>query len=443
MPYLKEPYKHREKYSKGIAYTANRLWPLVTGVLGPPCSWLIEKTDSLWPYFVGALLVLTVGVLGWDVALYYYGENQGLDLVWITSYPFALYVLFRSTDLPNRIFFLRQSLVNQHILEVYDQDANREASLARERSFDDSSLQKAFLKVAGKRVLPHTAVITILFCTFANYVIHLAGFYRIIPVDTVTMSNWNAFANHILGHIYILLLSLRLGRMVAFGFLMWGHRLVRLSMPNAKGEQTLFSIRLNPQPGHPDGVCGLKKILDFWAFEASLLIPLLVYTLTWLAVGVSKFCSSPYWELCVGQTSKWHHTAEPLNVFFMLSFIMIILQLLSLWWPVLALRVHMGHAQNIVEKQIDEIVRKASALRFVVVNAKEAKVRKESAEQLTEALEAFQDYRNIPLWPISSATLKNHLAQLWTILVFLGIVSQEKTIWPMVKTFLSTFLNTP
>ena len=85
----------------------------------------------------------------------------------------------------------------------------------------------------------------------------------------------------------------------------------------------------------------------------------------------------------------------------------------------------MGHAQHIVEKQIDEIVKKVSALRFAVVNAVETEERKESAERLTEALEAYQDYRNIPLWAISSATLKNHVAQLWTILVFLGIVSQE------------------
>jgi hypothetical protein len=386
---------------------------------------------------VPGLLILTVLIVIWDVVLYI-GNSSYLDWLWVTSYPFALFVLFRSTDLPDRIFYLRQSLVNQRILEVYDPIVSPEPSLARERVFDDLSLANDLLQDLKERVLPHTAVLTILFCVFSNYVIHQIGLYRVVPESATMSEAWNAYANHTLGHIYILLVSLRLGRMAAFSLLMWGHRLVRLSMPNAKGGKTIFRIRLNPQPGHPDGVCGLKNILDFWAFEAMLLVPPLIYTLAWLAISGSDFCSNDFWVLCSTEQTILRHTVRPDFVYFWLSLVLIVLQVLSLWWPILALRMHMGHAQHIVQDRLDEIVKKASELRFAVVNSDDAKERKISAERLTEVLEAYQDYRKIPLWPISRATLNNHIVQLWTVLVFFGIVSQEKKIWPIIEAFFAS-----
>ena len=123
-------------------------------------------------------------------------------------------------------------------------------------------------------------------------------------------------------------------------------------------------------------------------------------------------------------------------MYFWFCLILIILQLLSLWWPVLALRMRMGRARIIVKAKMDTIARHTAELRFTVVNSDEAEERKDSAEKLAQALEAYQDYQDLPLWPISRETLKTHLAQLWTVIAFLWIVYQEDKIWPIVRKFL-------
>jgi len=118
MPHIEKPYQHHEKFSEDIASAIKFVWNPVTRVFGRPCSWLIRTTDELWHYCVPGLLILTVLIVTWDVALYI-GNSQDLDWLWVTSYPFGLFVLFRSTDLPDRIFYLRKSLVNQRILEQF------------------------------------------------------------------------------------------------------------------------------------------------------------------------------------------------------------------------------------------------------------------------------------------------------------------------------------
>lgn len=438
MPHIDKPYRHHTRLGENIAQTIHFVWNPVTRWLGKPCSWLITQIDQIWLYILIVLLIVTVGVVTWDFALYY-GSSWNVDWLWITGYPVSLYVLFRSTDLPNRIYYLRQSLVNQRILDIYDPQISPEPSLARERLYDNTSIHSEnFLSTVKERVLPHTAVLTILICLSANYVIHLVGLYRVPPNTASTIQTVNAFANHALGHAYIFLLSLRLSRMVAFGILMWAHGLVRLSLPNTKDDKTLYRIRLDPQPGHPDGVCGLKNILDFWTFEAGLLVPPLIYTLAWLTFSGSEFCVTDFWILCDSKMGNPPYTAQPVVVYFWLSVNLITLQFLSLWWPVLVLRMRMGNARDIVKMRLDEIVKKTAELRFAVVNSKDAKTRKDAAEQIVHALESYQDYKNMPLWPISRNILKNHLTQLWTVLVFLGVVHQEEKIWPIIKQYLTS-----
>jgi hypothetical protein len=96
----------------------------------------------------------------------------------------------------------------------------------------------------------------------------------------------------------------------------------------------------------------------------------------------------------------------------------------------------MEHARTIVRNRLDAIARKSADLRFKIVNSQDPQERKEAAEQLANGLEAYKDYESIPLWPISRATLTTHLAQLWTLLVFLGVVHQEGKIWPIIEKFL-------
>ncbi len=434
MPHLDQPYRHHVALTEGAGRLTRTMWGKLTRLLGPPCSWIIETTDAWWTVLMSVLLVMTIALVGWDLTLY---GPQKVDWLWITGYPVALFILFRSTGLPDRIFYLRESLINQGILEAYDPATNPEPSLAREREMREAGGAGIdVLRIMKGRILPHTALLTVLICVFANIVIHRVGLYRVVPVDAGAGKVWNAFANHALGHAYVLLLSLRLGRAVAFSVLMWTHRLVRLRALQVDGSETVYRVRLNPQPAHPDGICGLKNILDFWTFEASLLVPPLVYTLSWLALAGSPFCQSAYWSLCNGNAAgaiETSYTASPVIVFFWFSLILIVLQVLALWWPILALRFHMEHARTIVRTRLDAIARTSADLRFKVVNSQDPEERKKAAEQLANALEAYKDYQALPLWPISRATLTAHLAQLWTLLVFLGVVHQEDKIWPMVE----------
>lgn len=433
MPHIDKPYHHHTIYGDWIARGVSLTWLPATKVLGPFCSFLVEWADKQWLRFMFALVVLTLATVGWDIALYYDDPGK-LEWLWITGYPIGLFVLFRSSGLPDRIYYLRQSLVNQGILDVYDPLVSPEPSLARERRIEHlDSASAHFLKHLKDRVLRHTAVLTILISLFANYVVHQVGLYRVVPDDAGLVFTLNAFANHALGHFYVLLVSLRLGRIVAFGILMWAHGLVRLCLPGAEDQEQYYRVRLNPQPGHPDGLCGLKTILDFWTFEASLLVPPLIYTLTWLAISSSGYCLAAFWDLCGGEGATGLHSKAPANVFFWLTLILIVMQLLSLWTPLLALRMQMGHAKNVVKARLDEIVRQTAQLRYDLAHSNEAGIRKESAERLAHALDAYQDYQNMPLWPVSNATLKAHVVQLWTVLVFLGVLQEDVKIWPLVK----------
>jgi len=436
MPHLEQPYRHHLALTEGLGRGIGTLWDAVTRLLGPLCSWIIQTTDAWWIPLMGGLLVTTVILVGWDVQLY---GLERVDWLWITSYPVALFILFRSTGLPDRIFFLRESLANQGIIEAYDPARDPEPSLAREREMrDPGSADADLLRAMRGRILPHTALLTVLFCVFANIVVHRVGLYRVVPTGMPTSNILNTYANHILGHVYVFFLSLRLGRAVAFSLLMWAHRLVRLPVRDADGRETVYRMRLNPQPAHPDGICGLKNVLDFWTYEASLLVPPLVYTLSWLAISGSKICKTPYWSVCNATDTNMiplSHTANPVTVFFWFSLILIVLQILALWWPMLALRFHMEHARTIVRNRLDSMARKAADLRFKVVNSQDPEERKESADQLANALEAYRDYQSIPLWPISPDTIKSHLVQLWTLLAFLGVVHQEDRIWPTIERF--------
>lgn len=433
MPHTDEPYHHHLTVSEWVARGTNCVWGPVTRATGPLCSALIDWTDRLWLWFMGGLCVLTAAVVAWDFVLFYDDLRQ-LDWLWITGYPVALFVLFRSSGLPDRIFYLRKSLVNQGILDIYDPKVSLEPSLARERILDHEHAENArLMNHLTERVLPHTAVLTLLFCVVANYVIHHIGLYRVIPDSAGAGHALNVYANHLLGHLYILLLGLRLGRAVAFSVLMWAHGLVRLRLSGGAGEGIVYRVRLNPQPGHPDGICGLRNILDFWTFEASLLVPPLIYTLGWMPIVGSKLCEKHILAIC----EAGFYSGDPAEVYIGLSLVLIALQLLSLWWPLLALRMHMGHARIIVKTKLDDLVRKTAALRYVVVNSDDAARRKESADQLAQTIDAYRDYQTMPLWPITRDTLVKHLAQLWTVLVFIGVVQQKETLSAIVSRLFS------
>ena len=310
MPHTDGPYQHHLTITDWVARGTNCVWRPVTRLLGPLCGALIDWTDRWWLRFMVILLGLTIAVVAWDFVLYAHDFRQ-LDWLWITGYPVALFVLMRSSGLPDRIFYLRQSLINQDILDLYDPRTSPTPSLDRERVSDRQEMHNAvILDLLKERVLPHTAVLTILFCAVANYVIHTIGIYRTVPPDAPSLQVLNAQINHFLGHLYILLLGLRLGRAVAFSVLMWAHGLVRLRLSGEDDDGVVYRVRLNPQPGHPDGICGLRNILEFWTFEASLLVPPLIYTLAWMVILAAPACQGGDWAVCAPGSYSAVQTAQ-------------------------------------------------------------------------------------------------------------------------------------
>lgn len=436
MPDVERPYGHNQKLREDMADAIVLLWNPVIAMVGRPCSLAVKFFDAIWPYALIALLFATGAVLVWDVTLNW-DDLGALDWLWVTGYPFGLIILFKSSDLPDRIYYLRKSLFRQGILDLYDPNLESGPSIARERDAEERPLAAKAFDELTERVLPHTAVLTVLICLAANLVIHEVGLYRTIPAGADMSTRWNAWAGHGLGHIYIFLLSFRFGRMVAFSLLMLGHKLIRLSIRTSDGQLATFGVRLDPQPGHPDGMCGLRRIVDFWAFEASLLIPPLIYTLAWLAISGSSACATDYWVLCETGALDFRHDADPAAAFLSLSLLLITMQVLALWWPILGLRMHLGVVRHQVEDRLDAIVNTISDLRYQAANTDNTAEQKKYNERTKEFLNAYQDYKNIPLWPITKETIIHNISQLWTILVFLGIVTQEQKLWPIILDALS------
>lgn len=388
---------------------------------GKYASRLVTFINDHWPPLMFYLFMLTIIAISWDLYLHWH-QPTNLDWFWLTGYPVGLYVLIRGGGLQGRIFALRHSLIEQGILEIY-KPGDPPPTVTRERpGFTDATSEEILLIRRGlqARVLDHTATAAIIIAVMTLVAVSVNG------ISKFSLNPYYYYYSFLVSSCYLLLIGLIFGRMLAFSLLIWLHRYIPLHA-NSGNSNEEYRVRLNPQPGHPDNACGLKIISDFWVYEASLLIPFLIYFLFWLFVMVHpEYQSNLLWDLTFGADSIYKNTVTVLIGFTMF---LLLLQVFSLWVPLFALRYEMGKVKDNVKKYLDKYAIASGQLKYEIIACDDKDERAKKVDELTHTVDAYRDYENIPLWPVSFKTIARYFIQLWTVLVFIGIVSTDNKPW--------------
>ena len=370
---------------------------------------LVRAVDQRWSAILAGLAGATVAVVVADCLLA--ASLRELNWIYLTGYAAAWFVLFRSAELPRRITALRHSLIRQGILETCEVVDGRLVPVDRESALD------RLADAMERRVLERTARVTLAFAALATPMVVLFGIHR--PLEGSGLVAWLHRAEYGLGLVYVVLLCLRFGRALGFSLVMWTYRSITLHQ-----DGRTYGVHPRPQPGHADRHCGFRIVNEFWSFEVGLLVPMLVYTLGWLGLagwgGLLRVFPEFYW------TYETLSGGRPLDVFLALSALLVGLQLVALWVPVVALRIVMGRTREELREDADRVAFDVRSLKEKLLDPETpAERKKELADELGFALEAYRDHEDMPLWPISGRTFWRHVLHLWSLVAFLGIYTAE------------------
>ena len=389
-----------------LAAAGGIVWAPVVVLVGPAANAIVFFLDDWRRWILLLLSVLTLAVTIWTLA-FYWGDWEQVQWNVLTGFPVGLYVLYQSSDLHRRFNGLSLGLSRQGILEIYAPSRSPRPSFPRERPpglRDRAIVEEVFLG-ARDRIIRHASPMSVLVGT-------IFAFLTIEVTDpTAGHGFWAQSLDHFLAALKIIfgfVVGIRLGRIAAYGIVMWTYPLIRVGLFSGQ-----FRIRLNPQPGHPDKVCGLKPIGEFWAFEAAVLIPPLAYTLAW--IGVMNAGLEPVIQQNLSAGHGTYVTA---------TLILILLQIFALWVPMLSLHRVMVAAKHDLQARADQLAQDVARLKHTVLHAAEKDERAAAAQRHELLLKAFQDVEQVPRWPISAATIRSHILQFWPILGFIGVENE-------------------
>lgn len=390
-----------------MATAGHLAWRPVIVSFGPLADVIVLILDEWRRWTLLALSVLALAGTVWDLAAYW-GDWGAVHWISLTGYPIGLYVLYQSGDLHRRFNGLAWGLARQEILEIYEPRRSPGPSLRRERppGLRDRAILAQVFEAARDSIIRHASVLSILVgVAFAALAFPTAG-----PSEAHTAGAWwldICFDG--LNVVFGFIVGIRLGRIAAYGIVMWTYPLLRIELFTGR-----YRLRLNPQPGHPDKVCGLKPIGDFWTFEALVLLPPLAYTLAWLGI----MNSGAAWVVAMGLRAN--HTP-----FVVATSILILLQVFALWAPMLSLRRVMGTVKHDLQARADEFAQEAATMKHILLHTTDKDERDAAEKRHAELLNAFADIEQVPRWPISADTIKAHIMQLWPILGFIGVENED------------------
>ncbi len=391
---------------RSLAAAGGIVWAPVVALLGPAADAIVLFLDEWRRWILLLLSVLTLAATIWTLAVYW-GDWEQVQWTVLTGFPVGLYVLYQSSDLHRRFNGMSWGLSRQGILEVYAPSRSHRPSLHRERppGLRDRAIVAEVFLGARDQFIRHASVMSFLVgMIFAILVIEGNG-------PTAAHGFWAQWLDHFLAALKVtfgFVVGIRLGRIAAYGIVMWAYPLIRVDLFSGQ-----FRLRLNPQPGHPDKVCGLKPIGEFWTFEAAVLVPPLAFTLAWIAVMNAGL------ETVIQQNLSAKHGA-----FVTATLILILLQIFALWVPMLSLRRVMGAAKQDLQARADQLAQEVARLKHTLLHAADKDERAAAAQRHEQLLKAFQDVEQVPRWPISAATIRSHFLQLWPILGFIGVENE-------------------
>jgi hypothetical protein len=389
-----------------LAAAVGIVWGPVVTVLGPAADAIVFFLDEWRRWILLLLSVLTLAATIWTLAVYW-GDWQNAQWTLLTGFPVGLFVLYQSSDLHRRFNGLSWGLTGQGILEVYAPSRSRRPSLRSERppGLRDRAIVEELFQRARNRFIRHASAMSVLVGTF----------FAILVVEgdgpAAAHGFWAQSLDHFLAALEVVfgfVVGIRLGRIAAYGMVMWTYPLIRVDLFSGQ-----FRVRLNPQPGHPDKVCGLKPIGEFWTFEAAVLIPPLAYTLAWIGVMNAGL------ETVIQQNLPDKHGA-----FVTATLILILLQIFALWVPMFSLRRVMVAAKHDLQARADRLAQEVASLKHTLLHAADKDERAAAKQRHEQVLMAFQDVEQVPRWPISAATIRSHVLQLWPILGFIGVENE-------------------
>ena len=377
-------------------------WPAIL-LFGPLADVIVRFFDTWRRWTLLALSVLVLAATVWDLAAHW-GDWGTVDWVAITGFPIGLYVLYQSSDLHRRFNGLTRGLARQEILEIYEPTQSPGPSLRRERppGLRDRAIFEQVFEAARDSIIRHASVLSVLVgAVFAALVLQASD----LSVGHTTGERWLDACFDGLKVAIVFIVGVRLGRIAAYGIVMWTYPLLRVELFTGR-----YRLRLNPQPGHPDKVCGLKPIGDFWTFEALALLPPLAYTLTW--IGIMN--SGADWTESMGLQNT--HTP-----FVVATSILILLQVFTLWVPMLSLHRVMGAAKHDLQVRADEFAQEAATMKHTLLHGTDKDARDAAQKRHAVLLKAFADIEQVPRWPVAAGTIKAHITQLWPVLGFIGV----------------------
>lgn len=390
-----------------LAAAVRLAWRPVILLLGPLADTVVRFLDRWRSETLLLLSLLSLAVIVWDLAAHW-GDWDAVHWILVTGFPIGLYVLYQSSDLHRRFNGLAWGLARQDILEFYEPIRHPGPSLPRERppGLRDRAIFAKVFKAARDSIIRHASVLSVLVgAVFVALALLVAD-----PSEADgTGERWLGACFDGLKLAFSFIVGVRLGRIAAYGIVMWTYPLLRVERYSGR-----FRLRLNPQPGHPDQVCGLKPIGDFWTFEALVLLPPLAYTLVW--IGIMN--SGAAWVTTMGL--RVNHPP-----FIAATSILILLQVFALWVPMLSLRRIMGTVKHDLQSRADEFAQEAATMKYALLHATDKDARDAAEKRHAVLLKAFADIEQVPRWPITADTIKAHILQLWPVLGFIGVENED------------------
>lgn len=188
-----------------------------------------------------------------------------------------------------------------------------------------------------------------------------------------------------------------LGRMVAFGFL------------GTYIDQT--TVRIDTQPGHLDGACGLKPLGDFYFYQAGLVGIAAVHLALWSAL-------IPVWTL--RDYSRWGTS------YFALLGVVIVLEILTFLWPMFSIHREMQRQKDRHLREADQLGRAIRERRRELEIADDVQRREVLSDQLQAMTERYHAIENMPTWPVDFKTKRRFtLSNLALITPFLGLILEN------------------
>jgi hypothetical protein len=194
-------------------------------------------------------------------------------------------------------------------------------------------------------------------------------------------------------------------------------------------------VTLKVQPGHLDGVAGLKPIGTFYFFQAMLLAIPAIYLAVWemlISFIPHYYYRYGFWR---GSYAGWLGIA-------------LMIEILAFLLPLSSFHQEMQHQKAKLLEEADDFSHRIVILQAQLIDAKTEQERKTLQEQLSLMTERYYAIEKLPTWPVDVKVRRKFA--LSNFILFLPLVGQllsttmtepQKTIWQQLQDIVTKLLQ--